>query len=197
MQNMTVNPEPISALPFASSDLRDTAVDHQIRTLRLYMRPVNESDLNDFIAIFSDPAVVGFIGIEAGAIPGAQEIEQLLNGAVNAWVTRGYGRWSMFDCKTDEFIGFCGFRSELGVPELICMLHERFWGQGIAAEAATACIDYGCQSLGFTTVKAYTRPAHSRARRVLEKLDAEFTGYTNFHGVSGASYTLVQKSTDF
>jgi RimJ/RimL family protein N-acetyltransferase len=103
----------------------------------------------------------------------------------------------MFDRKTDEFIGFCGFRSEQGVPELICMLHERFWGQGITGEAATACIDYGYQSLGFTTIKAYTRPAHFRARRVLEKLDAEFVGYTNFHGVCGASYILVQTSTDF
>ena len=197
MQNMTVESPIFNTLPFASSDLRDTALDHQIHTLRLYMRPVNESDLNDFIAIFSDPAVVRFIGIEAGDIPSNQEIEQLLNGAVNAWVTRGYGRWSMFDCKTDEFIGFCGFRSEHGVPELICMMHERFWGQGIAAEAAAACLNYGYQSLGFTTVKAYTRPAHSRARRVLKKLDAEFVGYTSFHGVSGASYSLVQKSTDF
>jgi RimJ/RimL family protein N-acetyltransferase len=104
---------------------------HEFKTTRLQMRPVNETDLNDFTALFTDQDVVRFIGIEAGTIPSAQEIGQLLNGAINAWVSRGYGRWAIFNCKTNEFVGFCGFRSEQGIPELICMLHKRFWGQGL------------------------------------------------------------------
>jgi RimJ/RimL family protein N-acetyltransferase len=161
------------------------------------MSPVNESDLIEYIELFSDPAVMRFVGIEAGYIPSYKEIEQIHNSAVQAWKTRGYGRWSIFDCKTKEFVGFCGFRSEQGSPELICMLHERFWGKGLAVEAAGACLSYGFESLAFTEVKAFTRPDHSRARRVLDKINAKFTSYVDFHGVEGAAYLIKPDSVEF
>jgi RimJ/RimL family protein N-acetyltransferase len=138
-----------------------------------------------------------FVGIEAGYIPSYKEIEQLHNSAVQVWKTRGYGRWSLFDCKTKEFVGFCGFRSEQGVPELICMLHERFWGRGLAVEAASACLKYGVESFGFDQVKAFTRPDHNRARQVLKKLAAEFVSYVDFHGVEGAAYLIKPDSIEF
>jgi RimJ/RimL family protein N-acetyltransferase len=178
-------------------DNPSVSLEHKIRTTHLYMRPVDELDLVDYIELFSDPAVMQFVGIDAGYIPSHREIEQIHNGAVEAWKTRGYGRWSMFDYKTEEFIGFCGFRSEQGVPELICMLHERFWGKGLAVEAANACLSYGFESLEFTEVKAFTRPDHNRARRMLDKLDAEFTSYVNFHGVEGAAYLIKPDSIEF
>ncbi len=171
--------------------------DHQIRTARLRLRRVNEADLVNFIELFSDSAVMRFIGIEAGYVPSYKEIEQMHSGAVQVWKTRGYGRWSMFDAETGEFVGFCGFRSEQGKPELICALHERFWGLKLAAEAAGACLNYGYESLGFTEVKAFTRPNNRRARRVLDKLNAEFVNYVKFHGVEGAAYQLSPDSIEF
>lgn len=170
---------------------------HRIRTTHLYLRPVDESDLIDYIELFSDPSVMKFVGIEAGYIPSYQEIEQLHDNAVEVWKTRGYGKWSMFDAKTKEFVGFCGFRSEQGKPELICMLHERFWGRGLAVEAASACLAYGVESFGFTDVKAFTRPDHRRAGKVLNKLAAEFTSYVDFHGVEGAAYLIKPDSIKF
>ena len=173
------------------------SLEHKIRTTHLNMRPVDESDLIEYIELFSDSQVMRFVGIEAGYVPSYKEIERLHNGAVQAWKLRGYGRWSLFDCQTKEFVGFCGFRSEQGVPELICMLHERFWGKGLAVEAANACTGYGFETLGFTEVKAFTRPDHSRARRVMDKLDAEFTSYVDFHGVEGAAYLIKPDSFEF
>ena len=173
------------------------SLEHKIRTTHLYMRPVNKSDFIEYIELFSDSAVMRFVGLEIGYIPSYKEIEQIHSSAVQAWKTRGYGKWSLFDCKTKEFVGFCGFRVEQGVPELICMLHERFWGKGLAVEAANACISYGFESLEFTEVKAFTRPDHIRARRVLDKLDAEFTSYVNFHGVKGAAYLIKPDSIEF
>ncbi len=183
-------------IPQASNNI-SISLEHQIRTTRLYMRPVDDSDFIEYVELFSDQSVMEFIGIEAGYIPSYKEIEQLHKGAVEAWKTRGYGRWSMFDYKTREFVGFCGFRSEQGMPELICMLHEKFWGRGLATEAASAALSYGFESLYFTEVKAFTRPAHSRARRVMEKLDAEFISYIDFYGVEGAAYLLMADSITF
>lgn len=176
-------------------DQNAISIRHEISTARLCLRPVNNSDLIEYVELFSDPKVMRFVGIEAGYIPSYQEIEQIHQNAVQVWKTRGYGRWSLFDSKTGDFAGFCGFRSEQGVPELIAAFHKKFWNRGLAVEAATACLQYGFNSLGFTEVKAFTRPDHSRAKRVLEKLNAHFIGYLNFHGVEGAAYLLMPDST--
>jgi ribosomal-protein-alanine N-acetyltransferase len=77
------------------------------------------------------------------------------------------------------------------------MLHERFWGRGLAVEAANPCIGYGFESLEFIEVKAFTRPDHYRARRVLDKLNAKFTSYVNFHGVEGTAYLIKPDSIEF
>jgi RimJ/RimL family protein N-acetyltransferase len=197
MINTTVST--IAAPAFIPEMLDNTPVSlkHKIRTTRLYMRPVAESDFIEYVELFSDAAVMKFIGIEAGYIPSYNEIKQIHRGAVEVWETRGYGRWSMFDYKTREFVGFCGFRSEQGAPELICMLHERFWGKGLAVEAARACLDYGFESLGFAEVKAFTRPAHKQARRMMNKLEAQFISYVDFHQVMGAAYLLKPDSLAF
>lgn len=164
---------------------------HELSTTRLFLRPVSETDLNDYVRLLSDPAVMCFVGAEAGVVPGREEIESLHRNAVEVWETRGYGRWTVFDLETGEFIGFCGFRCEQGVPELISAIHEKFWNQGITCEAATACLNYGFEMLGFTEVKAFTRPNHRRARRVLDKLDADFISFMDVRGVEGAAYVLM------
>lgn len=167
---------------------------HELKTARLFLRPVNETDLNDYVALLSDPAVMRFVGAEAGALPPIEEIEMLHGNAVLVWKSRGYGRWTIFDQETGEFIGFCGFRCEQGVPELIAAIHEKFWDRGITCEAAAACLDYGFKSLGFAEVKAFTRPNHRRARRVLDKLNADFTSFLDVRGVEGAAYVLMPDS---
>lgn len=197
MMNTITNTAVAPAFIPGMIDNPSVSLNHEIKTAHLYMRSINESDLIEYVELFSDPKVMRFVGIEAGYVPSYKEIEKIYNGAVQAWKTRGYGRWSLFDCKTKEFAGFCGFRSEQGVPELICMLHERFWGRGLAVEAANACLGYGFRSLEFTEVKAFTRPDHIRARRVMNKLNAEFLSYVDFHGVEGAAYMIKSNSIEF
>lgn len=171
--------------------------EHQMQTDRFNLRPVRESDLIEYIELLSDPAVMRFIGVEAGYIPSFEEIARLHKGAVQAWKSRGYGRWSLLDRRTQEFVGFCGFRSEQGVPELICAIHEKFWNKGIAAEAASKCLSYGFEIFGFTEAKAFTRPENIGAIRVIEKLGGEFLGCVDYHGVESAAYQLLPDSFEF
>lgn len=193
MLNTIIHPNrSSSSLLFSQKRDREiTPLRHEIRTKRLYLRPVSEADQIEYINLFSDPAVMRFVGLEAGRVPGFEEIKMMHGNAVEVWSKRGYGRWSSFDAETGEFIGFCGFRREQGVPELVTALHQKFWNKNLAVEAADACLKYGFGSLGFTEVKAFTRPDNNRARKVLEKLNARFIGCKNFHGVQGATYLLL------
>jgi len=163
---------------------------HQLATARLQLRPADAGDFDYYHDLMTDPEVMKYIGIEQGKIPTNDEIRTIVSGAVTAWNIRGFGRWSVFDRETNDFVGFCGFRAEGGVPELITVVHERFWGEGYAREAARAVLDYGFSELGFKVVCAFTRPAHERARLLLDKLGAEFLGYVDFHGVEGAAYRI-------
>jgi RimJ/RimL family protein N-acetyltransferase len=163
---------------------------HRLTTERLELRVVEIFDFDNYQKLMSDPEVMKYIGIEAGSLPTDEDTRSLLNGAVNAWKTRGYGRWSVFDRETGEFVGFSGFRSEGGVPELIEVVHEKYWGNGYATEAARAVLDHGFSRLGFKVVCAFTRPENERARLLLDRVGAEFVGQVDFHGVDGAAYRI-------
>jgi len=202
MQNIIIFAAPATDIPTSAvtafvpkiSDSFPAWREHRMQTERLNLRPIRESDLIEYIELFSDPAVMRYIGKEAGIIPSFEEIGKLHKGAIQAWKTRGYGRWSLFDRKTLEFIGFCGFRSEQGIPELLCAIHEKYWSKEIAEEAAKECLNYGFKVLGFTEAKAFTRPENTRARKALDKLGAEFLGFVDYHGVEGAAYQLLPNS---
>lgn len=167
-----------------------TEAKYRLATGRLDLRVVETGDFEHYHGLMTDPEVMKYIGLDEGKIPTDDEIRTVVDGAVTAWNIRGYGRWSVFDRERNEFVGFVGFRCEGGVPELISVIHERFWGVGYAHEAARAVLDCGFSELGFTVVCAFTRPANERARVLLDKLGAEFLGQVDFHGVNGAAYRI-------
>jgi RimJ/RimL family protein N-acetyltransferase len=165
--------------------------DHLILTDDLLLRPIEIEDTADYALLLADANVMRFVGLEEGQVLSYDESTELVAGAVTAWTKRGWGRWSIFDSATGEFIGFCGYRCEDGMPELISIIHERYWGTGLAYEANRACLDYGFANLGFTEITSFTRPRNARARGLLAKLGAEFLAMVDFHGVEGAAYRLL------
>lgn len=166
--------------------------EHLLVTANLRLRATRSYDVDNFVTLLTDAEVMKYIGVEQGRLPSRQEVVQIVSLAVDAWENRGYGRWSIFERDTGCFVGFCGFRCEKGNPELISVVHERFWGSGYAGEASSAAIDYGFASLGFTKIVANTRPTNIKARSLIDRLGFEFKGVIDFHGVEGASFELLK-----
>jgi ribosomal-protein-alanine N-acetyltransferase len=54
------------------------------------------------------------------------------------------------------------------------MLARPFWGQGLATEAARACLRYAFEELKLPSVSAIARPGNLRSRRVMEHLGMKF-----------------------
>jgi len=177
-----------------ASLLAELNKEHIIVTENLVLRPIEVGDADDYAGLLADVEVMRYVGLEEGQVLSHDESIELVAGAAAGWAGRGWGRWSLFDRHTGRFIGFSGFRAEDGKPELISMLHQEFWGTGIAKEANEACLAYGFTTLGFSDVLSFTRPANARARGLLNKLGAEFLGTVDFHGVEGAAYKLVSTS---
>ena len=132
------------------------------RTRRLLIRSWTAADAPALLAIYSDPLVTQHIphvalkdlaGAEA-KVRQMQELEEQIGCTL--WAVEQGG----------ELIGVCGFRS----PEELGFAFRRdAWGQGIAVEAASACIDWA-SNRGVRRIVAATRPANAGSRRVLDKL---------------------------
>jgi len=161
-----------------------------METPRLILRPISETDLADYIKLLSNPEVMRFIGLAQGRTFSEEEVLSLIHGAMRVWRERGYGRWSMFERATGEFVGFAGFRSEQDVPELLTIVHEKFWRTGYAFEGCKAALDYGFRVFKFDEICSFTRPANHKARGLLDKLGCEFLGIIDFHGVDAAAYRI-------
>jgi len=163
--------------------------DHWLRTERLFLRPVRTADVDDYAMLLADPQVMHFVGVDQGHLLSFEESRGIVWSAIETWQKHGFGRWSVFD-RSGAFVGFCGYRAEECKPEFICLIHAQYWGVGVATEAADAVIEYGFGSLGFREIKSFCRPKNVRARRLLERLGAQFMGVIDFHGVDGAEYRL-------
>ncbi|HEY6250097.1 MAG TPA: GNAT family N-acetyltransferase [Candidatus Angelobacter sp.] len=100
---------------------------------------------------------------------------------VEAWIRRnidryerdGYGLWAMVLKASGEMIGDCGcvMQEVEGRPQLEIGYHVRrdLWGNGYAAEAAGACMNYAFTRLGVERVISMIRPENRNSIRVAEK----------------------------
>ena len=150
-----------------------------LETERLILKLPQLSDLDDLIALRTDPEVMrcpGGFGQEfgTGIIQEADEIAYQLSLAQDYFDTYGLGFFSAFEKKTGDFIGQAGlfhwcFNTNQSTIELAYRLHKQYWGHGYATELANALIDWGLYTYQLPTIISPVHPGNERSIRVLEK----------------------------
>lgn len=95
-----------------------------------------------------------------------------VQGMLGHWATNGFGMWVVEEKTSREFAGECGLRwlEDASDVELSYGLYPRFWGRGIATEAASATLGFAVDVLGLERVVALSRGDNVKSHRVLEKL---------------------------
>lgn len=153
-----------------------------IETPRLLLREFRTQDLAALHALVADPAVMRFSdGIESEADAGRR-----LDGYREAYVRHGFGKWAVVHKESARVIGYCGFGIEefdgQREPELGFRLAPKFWGLGLASEAALACSQHAFATLGFQRFLGFAHPENIASIRILEKLGMRHLGNRTFHG---------------
>jgi RimJ/RimL family protein N-acetyltransferase len=77
-----------------------------------------------------------------------------------------------------EHVGCCGlrlYRPDDKIHELGFHLRPRYWGQGLAREAAQAVIDFAFATVGAKALSAGHHPANLNSKKVIEKLGFRYT----------------------
>lgn len=147
---------------------------------RVLLRPFETADAPAAHAVYGDDEVMRFVG-EGGAVS-PEETVRMVGGYRRHQDEHGFAFWAVMARGTGELIGDAGLEvTEHGV-ELGYTLSRRWWGRGLATEAASLCMDVAFGPLALGQVVALVDVDNPASARVLEKLGFTNQGRTTSYG---------------
>lgn len=144
-----------------------------ITTERLLLRPWREADKPVFHALANTPAMMEHFG---GPVPQAKH-DMIIDRQIAQQAQHGHCMWAVELRETGEMAGVCGVRIG-GHPgtlvseelEIGWRIAEKFWGQGIAREAAQASIAWGWANTTRPRIAAWTVIENKASWGLMERL---------------------------
>jgi ribosomal-protein-alanine N-acetyltransferase len=147
----------------------DTTV---VETERLILRLLTMDDLDGLAALYRDPEIRRYFP------DGTRTYDQTraeLEWIIDVYYGRyGYGLWATVLKETGAFIGRCGLlpweidgRTEV---EVAYLLDKRYWGRGLATEAARAIADHAFATLPVDRLICLVDPANAASRDVARRV---------------------------
>ena len=143
-----------------------------LETERLILRPPEERDFEPWTEMRSHAHAMRFLG---GAMS-PEEVWRLATTVVGHWVWRGYGMFSIVERISGEWIGRCGpwFPHGWPEPEIGWALRPEYQGRGYAKEAASTCLDYAVDSLGWKYLAHFIDKDNVPSIKLAERLGASW-----------------------
>jgi ribosomal-protein-alanine N-acetyltransferase len=153
-----------------------------LRTARLGFGVWSAKDLPLARELWGDPEVTRFFG---GPFPD-EEVARRLDLEIARRETCGYQYWPLYSLRDGDHVGCCGlrpYRPAEKIHELGFHLRPRYWGQGLAREAASAVIAFAFHSAGAAALSAGHHPENAASKKVLETLGFAYTHHEFFPGL--------------
>jgi ribosomal-protein-alanine N-acetyltransferase len=96
------------------------------------------------------------------------------------------------DGDTEELIGHCGllYLDEIAETEVVYALGRRYWGRGLATEAAGAALEFGFTRTRLERIIALAVPANIASRRVMEHLGMRYEAETRMFDLDLVRYAI-------
>jgi RimJ/RimL family protein N-acetyltransferase len=144
-----------------------------LTTDRLVLRQFTLDDVDDLLALDSDPRVRRFVDDgEPVTRESAAEMIEHWSGCYDR--SDLFGFWAAIERTSGRFLGWLHFRPGEGhgddEPELGYRLIASAWGHGFATEGSIALIDHGFSTGRVRRVLAETMAVNVASRRVMEKV---------------------------
>jgi RimJ/RimL family protein N-acetyltransferase len=144
----------------------------ELETARLKLRSWRDADRAPFAALNADPAVMEYFP--------ALQSREASDASIDLWQgqleSQGWSNWACELAESGEFIGFVGLTvPRRALPCSPCVevgwrLARRFWGRGLASEAARAALGAGFERIGLAEIVSFTALANLRSRAVMERI---------------------------
>jgi [ribosomal protein S5]-alanine N-acetyltransferase len=141
-----------------------------LQTERMVLRLMEMADVDDLIGIFSDPVAMRYYP----STKSRQEAQEWVRRVQESYRDRGFGLWVAVLEDSGEFVGQCGLTVQeverKNEVEIGYLFLRKFWGRGLATEAARAARDHGFNTLGYERLVSLIDPGNLASRRVAEKV---------------------------
>jgi ribosomal-protein-alanine N-acetyltransferase len=154
-----------------------------IKTHRILLRELKETDCQAVLEYASDPEVVRYMDWGPNS---KEETEAFINRSLDAQNERPRLHYTLAITLIDnkKLIGSCGI--SVSNPDnregwIGYCLNKLFWNKGYATETARALLDFGFSELNLHRIFATCDPANLASARVLEKIGMKREGHLRQH----------------
>ncbi|MCI0706922.1 MAG: GNAT family N-acetyltransferase [Ignavibacteriae bacterium] len=159
-------------------------------TPRLTFRELTRADL-DFIAFLrADPEITRFYPGTYSREDSAEWIQKQLNRYKND----GYGMWLVSAIASQQPVGIVGLMTQdvdgVQEPEIGYIIHNSFWRQGLASEAALAVKGYAFDVLKKPRVISLIRPENIPSIGVAQKMGMTVEKRTMHAGIEHLVFSI-------
>src|SRR5262245_31184449 len=147
-----------------------------LETNRLVLRRLALADAADLYRIYSDPETMKFMGKAPDSVE--EERDHIRSHIAHHYEKYGVGLWATVLKENDRFIGRCWLmRKQIeGAEEveIAYSLDRKYWGKGLATEAAEAIVMHGFAKYGFKRIVTVIHPQNVASIRVVEKIGMRY-----------------------
>nr|WP_262271054.1 GNAT family N-acetyltransferase [Microvirga sp. HBU65207] len=168
-----------------------------LSTPRLILREITPADLPDLHRIYGDRECMQFYPAPK-SYPETEAWFQEL--AFDSYANHRFGLWAVIGRDSGDLIGDCGITLQttpaVQEPEVGYHLWREFWHQGLATEAARACVRYGLDMLQMPRVVSITSPENLSSQRIAEKVHQRREVFTRVSRTTGQEVLRYLYITD-
>lgn len=163
----------------------------QIQTSRLILREFQRQDLQALAPILADPKVMKF---SPTGVCSVEQVQERIEDYIACYSEFGFGKWAVVLKESNKLIGYCGLAVDKidgkNEKELGYRLDSKYWGQGLATEAASAAIKYGFDQFKLPYVLGLVERENKASVKVLEKIGMQYQRQTIFREIEMDMYRV-------
>lgn len=137
---------------------------------RLLFKEIQSTDFDFLYQFHSDAKQTQYLPLEK-PYP-KKEVEQLLKNRIKHWKTHGFGTYILFLKTTQTPIGYCGLEyvKDTEYIDIRYGIVKEQGGKGLAAEAASHCLQWGFSELKLPIIYGAAVPENKPSVAILKKL---------------------------
>lgn len=164
-----------------------------IPTERLILRKFCEEDLDTLFFILADEEVMRFS--LNGPLKNKEQAKDYFHKRIlEHYVQYSYGLYAAINKTDNHLMGFIGLISQCienePKTELAYRLLPRYWGQGLATEAALAVCEYAFSQLDIKELISIIDPKNIRSLKVAERVGMKYAKEVSFHNIPVHIYAI-------
>ena len=143
-----------------------------IKTKRLLLREIVDSDIQNIYNGLSNPLVIKHYGVSCKDLDSAKQQMLWYKKASQYW-------WAICSTDNQEFYGAGGLNDiskEHRKAEIGLWLLPDFWGKGIMSEVLPLICKYAFDKMRLHRIEGYVESNNENCKRAMSKLDFEHEG---------------------